>query len=58
MDDELDSVLLNAIDRLRGPLVGLGMPADLDDRAAVAWLRARLELGWDLELEGSAPGYR
>jgi hypothetical protein len=53
--DEVESVLLAAIDRLRTTLVALGMSPELDDREAAAWLRTRLELGWALELEGSAP---
>jgi hypothetical protein len=53
--DEVESVLMAAIGRLRTTLVDLGMPPELDDGEAAAWLRARLELGWELELEGAAP---
>ena len=53
--DEMESVLMAAIGRLRTTLVDLGMPPQLDDGEAAAWLRARLELGWQLELEGAAP---
>jgi hypothetical protein len=54
--DELESALLVALPRLRPILISVGMPAELDDGEAVAWLRTRLDARWARELEPTASG--